>query len=191
MFPEALAPEHRTRARELTQKLGARLADEGYRGLLEIDYLVDTDTDELYLGELNPRLSGISSMTNVSASAYADVPLFLFHLLEYLDTDYELDVDDVNRRWSSHDETDDWSQLILKEPDDGVELLTVTPATGVWRLDDGGGIGSAASATTGTACTTTPRASTCACSLPATTATRAPTSASSSPAGAFRPRTTS
>ena len=140
VFPEALAPEHRARARELTQKLGARLAEEGYRGLLEVDYLVDTDSDELYLGELNPRLSGISSMTNVSASAYADMPLFLFHLLEYLDTDYELDVDDVNRRWSSHDEDDDWSQLILKEPDDAVELLTVTPATGVWRLEDGGGI---------------------------------------------------
>ena len=139
VFPEVLAPKHRARARELTQKLGARLAEEGYRGLLEIDYLVDTDSDELYLGELNPRLSGISSMTNVSASAYADMPLFLFHLLEYLDTDYELDVDDVNRRWSSHDEDDDWSQLILKEPDDAVELLTVTPATGVWRLGDGSG----------------------------------------------------
>ena len=142
VFPEALSQEHRERARQLTQKLGARLAEEGYRGLLEIDYLVDTDTDELYLGELNPRLSGISSMTNVSASAYADMPLFLFHLLEYMEVDYELDVDDVNRRWSAHDETDDWSQLILKEPDDGVELLTVTPATGVWRLNDrGGGIG--------------------------------------------------
>ncbi|MDQ5834260.1 MAG: hypothetical protein M3550_14575, partial [Actinomycetota bacterium] len=56
VFPEALSSEHRQRARELTLKLGARLAQEGYRGLLEIDYLVDTDSGELYLGELNPRL---------------------------------------------------------------------------------------------------------------------------------------
>jgi biotin carboxylase len=140
IFPDALSPEHRERARELTRKLGDRLAKEGYRGLLEIDYLVDLDGGELYLGELNPRLSGISSMTNVSASAYADMPLFLFHLLEYMDVDYEVDVDDINRRWSSHDATDVWSQLVLKEPDDAVELLTGTPKTGIWRLGDGAGI---------------------------------------------------
>ncbi len=140
IFPDALSPEHRERARELTRRLGDRLAREGYRGLLEIDYLVDLDSGELYLGELNPRLSGISSMTNVSASAYADMPLFLFHLLEYMDVDYEIDVDDINRRWSSHDPTDVWSQLVLKEPNDLVELLTGTPRTGIWRLDDDGGI---------------------------------------------------
>ena len=135
IFPEALPPEHRARARELTRKLGDRLAQEGYRGLLEIDYLVDTDSGELFLGELNPRISGISSMTNVSASAYADMPLFLFHLLEYMNVDYEIDVEEINRRWSAHDATDVWSQLVLKEPEDRVELLTATPTTGVWRLE--------------------------------------------------------
>jgi biotin carboxylase len=141
IFPEALSPGHRERARELTRRLGDRLAREGYRGLLEIDYLLDRDSGELYLGELNPRLSGISSMTNVSASAYADMPLFLFHLLEYLDVDYEIDLEDINRRWSSHDATDVWGQLVLKEPEDRVELLTAAPRTGIWRLDDAGGIG--------------------------------------------------
>ena len=100
IFPDALSPEHRERARVLTQKLGDRLAAEGYRGFLEIDYLADVDTGELYLGEINPRISGVTSMTNVTAGAYADVPLFLFHLLEYLDVDYEIDVDDINRRWA-------------------------------------------------------------------------------------------
>ena len=74
-------------------------------------------------------------MTNVSASAYADMPLFLFHLLEHMEVEYEIDVDEINRRWSSHDATDVWSQLILKEPNDSVELLTEVPKTGIWRLD--------------------------------------------------------
>ena len=100
IFPEALSPEHRERARVLTQKLGDRLAVEGYRGFLEIDYLADVDSGELYLGEINPRISGVTSMTNVTAGAYADMPLFLFHLLEYMDVDYEIDVDDINRRWA-------------------------------------------------------------------------------------------
>ena len=46
---------------------------------------------EVYLGELNPRISGASSITNVTAGAYADIPLFAFHLLEYFDVDFELD----------------------------------------------------------------------------------------------------
>jgi hypothetical protein len=140
IFPGALSPANRERALDFTRRLGDRLAVEGYRGLLEVDYLVDANTDELYLGELNPRLSGISSMTNVSASAYADMPLFLFHLAEYLDVDYELDVEDLRRRWGNDRLTDVWGQIILKEPDDGVELLTDAPRTGIWRLGADGQI---------------------------------------------------
>ena len=140
IFPGALSATNQQRALEFTRRLGDRLAREGYRGQLEIDYLVDAATDELYLGELNPRLSGISSMTNVSASAYADMPLFLFHLAEYLDIDYEIDVADLNRRWGSERLTDVWGQIILKEPEDRVELLTKAPRTGIWRMDDHGQI---------------------------------------------------
>src|SRR3954451_18794419 len=137
MFPEALSAEHRERARVLTQQLGDRLAVEGYRGFVEIDYLADVDTGELYLGEINPRISGVTSMTNVTAAAYADVPLFLFHLLEYLDVDYEIDVEDINRRWAEASSVDVWSQIILKDTRDDVERLTRAPRTGVWRLDGG------------------------------------------------------
>ena len=140
IFPELLSPEHSERARALTRKLGDRLAAEGYRGFLEVDFLVDADTEELYLGELNPRISGITSMTNVTAAAYADIPLFLFHMLEYLDVDYEIDVDDINRRWAQASSVDVWSQLVLKDTRDGVQRLTAAPRTGVWRFDDAGRI---------------------------------------------------
>ena len=115
----------------MTERLGARLAQEGYRGFFEVDFLVDIDTGELYLGELNPRVSGASSMTNVTAGAYADMPLFLFHLLEYLDVDYEIDVDEINARWAKTAGEDVWSQLIIKETDPEVELLTAAPRTGI------------------------------------------------------------
>jgi biotin carboxylase len=138
IFPEALSPEHRERARVLTQQLGERLAGEGYRGFLEIDYLADVETGELYLGEINPRISGVTSMTNVTAGAYADMPLFLFHLLEYMDVDYEIDVDDINRRWAAASSVDVWSQIILKDTGDEVEQLSRAPQTGIWRLGDDG-----------------------------------------------------
>jgi biotin carboxylase len=136
IFPEALSPEHRERARVLTQRLGERLAKEGYRGFFEVDYLADLDTGELYLGELNPRISGVTSMTNVTAGAYADMPLFMFHLLEYLDVDYEVDVEEINERWAQASSVDVWSQLIVKQTYDSVELINDAPRTGIWKLDD-------------------------------------------------------
>jgi biotin carboxylase len=138
IFPDALSPERRVQARGMTERLGARLAQEGYRGFFEVDFLSDKDTGELYLGELNPRVSGASSMTNVTAGAYADIPLFLFHLLEYMDVEYELDVDEINSRWAKTAGEDVWSQLIIKSTDDDVDLITAAPKTGVYELDDAG-----------------------------------------------------
>jgi hypothetical protein len=134
----ALSASNRETALEYTRRLGDRLAKEGYRGQLELDYLVDAGSGDLYLGEINPRLSGISSMTNVSASAYADMPLFLFHLAEYLDLDYEIDIEDLRRRWASDHLADVWGQIILKELGDGIELLVEAPQTGIWRLQEDG-----------------------------------------------------
>ena len=77
-------------------------------------------------------------MTSVSAGAYADMPLVLLHLAEYLDVDYELDVAEINDRWARTAALDEWSQLVIKETREDVELLTSAPRTGVWRLDSSG-----------------------------------------------------
>jgi hypothetical protein len=138
LFPEALTTIQRATAIDYVQRLGGRLAQEGYKGFLEIDVLVDVDTDEVYLGELNPRISGASSMTNVTAGAYADVPLFLFHLLEYMDVDYVVDVEEINERWLELAAIDVWAQLIMKEPVDSVERILAAPRTGTYKLDANG-----------------------------------------------------
>jgi biotin carboxylase len=138
LFPEALSEAHRATAISHVRKLGDRLAKEGYKGFLEIDVLVDLDTDAVYLGELNPRISGASSMTNVTAGAYADVPLFLFHLLEFMDVDYTIDVEEINERWRELAAVDVWAQLIMKEPTDSVERILAAPRTGTWHLSDDG-----------------------------------------------------
>ncbi|MGH3318549.1 MAG: biotin carboxylase [Nocardioidaceae bacterium] len=138
LYPEALADHHRARAIEHVRRLGDRLGKEGYRGFFEVDVLVDLDTDEVYLGELNPRISGASSITNVTAGAYADIPLFLFHLLEYLDVDYTIDVDELNERWRELAAVDVWSQLVMKEPEDRLERIQAAPRTGQWHLHEDG-----------------------------------------------------
>jgi hypothetical protein len=140
LYPDALTSTQRSTAISHVRRLGDRVAQEGYRGFFEVDVLIDTDTDDVYLGELNPRISGASSMTNVTAGAYADVPLFLFHLLEFMDVDYTLDVEEINERWRELAAVDVWSQLIMKEPIDSVERILRAPVTGLYRVTEDGAL---------------------------------------------------
>jgi biotin carboxylase len=110
------------------------LRREGYRGYFELDFLADEDSEEIYLGELNPRVTGASSITNVTAVAYGDMPLFLFHLLEFMDVDFEIDVDELNARWAEPGNIDDWTQFIMKQTDERVERIVAAPTSGVWRM---------------------------------------------------------
>ena len=140
MFAGAFTQEVRDKAREYTFKFGEALREEGYRGYFELDFLIDTDTNEVYLGELNPRVTGASSLTNVAAFAHSDVPLFLFHLLEFSGEDFDIDIEELNERWAHPDSIDSWSQLVIKHTDESVDLLTEAPQSGVWRMADDGSI---------------------------------------------------
>lgn len=136
VFPEVLTERQRQLARQRTFAMGERLRREGYRGYFELDFLADAGSGEMYLGELNPRVTGASSITNVTAVAYGDMPLFLFHLLEFMDVEYEIDVDELNERWAHPGNIDHWTQFILKQTDETVELITNAPSSGIWRMGD-------------------------------------------------------
>ncbi|HET7235285.1 MAG TPA: biotin carboxylase, partial [Actinomycetota bacterium] len=138
VFADVLTEQHRTQARAYTQAMGERLREEGYRGYFELDFLADVDSGEMYLGELNPRVTGASSITNVTAVAYGDMPLFLFHLLEFMDVDYQIDVDELNERWTHPANIDEWAQWVMKQSEDTVELITRAPPSGRWRMRPGG-----------------------------------------------------
>ena len=77
---------------EMAQKLGDQLYKAGYKGAFCMDFLIDTDTREVYLGEINPRISGASPLTNLITSTYGGCPIYMFHLLEFMDVEWELDL---------------------------------------------------------------------------------------------------
>jgi len=138
IFADSFTPKIRQTARDLTFKFGEQLRAEGYRGYFELDFLIDKKTEEIWLGELNPRVTGASSMTNHAAFAHADAPLFLFHLLEFCGVDFEFDVHDLNARWADPDNIDSWSQLVIKHPEDSVDMVTHAPQSGIWHLKEDG-----------------------------------------------------
>lgn len=140
MFAGAFTQEVQDKAREYTFKYGEALREEGYRGYFELDFLIDNESGEVYLGELNPRVTGASSLTNVAAFAHSDVPLFLFHLLEFSDQDFDIDIEELNKRWSDPQSIDSWSQLVIKHTDESVDLLTQAPQSGVWKMAGDGSI---------------------------------------------------
>ena len=120
LFPEALSEAHRAVAIEHVRRLGDRL-HEG-QGLSSRPMCSPSSTPIRSTSGSSTRvISGASSMTNVTCRAYADIPLFLFHLLEFMDVDYEVDVDEINERWRDLAAVDVRAQLIMKEPVDSVE----------------------------------------------------------------------
>jgi len=134
IFDGAFNEKIRNKAREYTFRFGNQLTEEGYRGYFELDFLIDQKSGEIYLGECNPRVTGASSMTNHAAFAHADAPLFLFHLLEFSNIPFELDVEAINQRWSDSANIDSWCQLIIKHTEDTVDIITAAPETGIWRM---------------------------------------------------------
>ncbi len=138
IFSTAFPRKTRERARELTFKFGEQLRKEGYRGYFELDFLIEKKSGDIWLGELNPRITGASSMTNHAAFAHADAPLFLFHLLEFSKKRFQLDVDELNGRWADPKNIDSWSQMVIKHTEDTVDIVTDAPETGIYRmLEDG------------------------------------------------------
>ena len=63
----AFSDAQRKQASHQTMLIGNAIQALGYRGYFEVDWLIDQDTDTLYLGELNPRLTGLSPLTNLAA----------------------------------------------------------------------------------------------------------------------------
>lgn len=140
IFADAFQQSIRDKARNYTFDFGNQLAQEGYRGYFELDFLIDQKDGEIYLGECNPRVTGASSMTNHAAFAHADAPLFLFHLLEFSGVDFDLDVEELNNRWADPDNIDGWCQMVIKHTEDTVDIITQAPESGIWHMNNDGSV---------------------------------------------------
>ncbi|MDZ4716178.1 MAG: biotin carboxylase [Cytophagales bacterium] len=140
IFADAFTPAIRKKAKKYTEQFGNQLRKEGYKGYFELDFLIDQDTQELYLGELNPRITGASSITNHAVFALSDVSLFLFHMLEWMNQPYKISVNAVNSRWFKAENIDSWGQLVIKYTDSKVQLITDAPRSGIYKMKDDGTI---------------------------------------------------
>ncbi len=140
IYADAFTPAIRKKARKYAQLFGNQLRKEGYKGYFELDFLIDQDNQQLYLGELNPRITGASSITNHAVFALSDMPLFLFHMLEWMNEPYKLSVNAINNRWFKADNIDSWGQLVIKYTDKDVRIITEAPRSGIYVMNPDGSI---------------------------------------------------
>jgi hypothetical protein len=137
MYAHAFPPEINEKAMNYTIRMGEQLCKEGYKGYFELDFLIDSDDGQFFLGEMNPRFSGISPLTNNASFVQQDLPLMLLHLLEWMDVDYELDVAALNARWSNQDTLAPLSLFYFCHVEDTV---VKAPPTGIYQLYPDGSI---------------------------------------------------
>ncbi|BAY22940.1 hypothetical protein NIES2100_27040 [Calothrix sp. NIES-2100] len=141
LFSGAFTPAICHQAQEYTLKFAEQLRKVGYRGYFDLDYLIDRQSGQLYLSEINPRISGVTPLTSHSAFATAQIPLFLFHLLEFADVEFELDVHGFNTAWLTDSLAKDcWGSLIIKHTKDSIEQVIKAPQSGIWSMDDAGNL---------------------------------------------------
>ncbi|NNM81176.1 MAG: biotin carboxylase [Burkholderiales bacterium] len=139
LYESAFSPEIRRLVLEKTRAMGDALYRRGYRGYFELDFLIDRGDGEVYLGELNSRITGISAMTNLSDFCTENIPLFLFHLLEFdREVELEIDADAFNEAVLHAGASGVSSQAILKYTDESLKIVTSAPQSVVYSMDDAG-----------------------------------------------------
>jgi len=134
LYQHAFTEEVRRKAHRMTEQLGQALYKRDYRGYFEVDYLIDLDDGNVYLGELNPRITGISAMTNMSNFCDQHVPLFLFHLLEYSEVNFNLTPTEYNQQSLLSGAQAVAGQLIHKYTKPALQVITHAPVSGIYKL---------------------------------------------------------
>jgi hypothetical protein len=132
LTPNTFSESIRTAAQDYALRMGQQLQQVGYKGYFEIDFLIDKELKVLYLGEINLRFCGFTSMLAYALISQQELPPLLYHLAEWLDISYNLDNDDLTQRWMTLLQGSSLSFLYMHN----VSETSMRPIpSGVYRMD--------------------------------------------------------
>jgi len=120
-------------AEALVKKWGEYIYKHGYKGIFGLDVMVD-ENDRVWPVECNARYTGAFPVYTMMQIAQGEMPIDVWHLLEWLGVDYEMNIDEV--------------QKMSRQPKKGAHLLLhnmerrhVTPTktikAGVYKMENG------------------------------------------------------
>lgn len=110
-------------------KVSAKLAEVGYRGILGFDFIVDDE--EINLIEVNPRLVGSIPVFTKLQISMNETPFLLLHVLSFFGFNFQ-DVKIINER-----QVPDFSQLILRNVSSHPVKIIKTMLSGIYKLSNG------------------------------------------------------
>lgn len=94
-YPEKIQKQ----ARKIAQKFGEYLFKKGYKGIFGIDLIIERRTDRVYPCECNPRYTGAFPVYSMIQFKQGEPPFDIFHLLEHLKIDYQMDFQSVQQTY--------------------------------------------------------------------------------------------
>lgn len=90
------SPAEQDRAEKLCEQWGDYLYQQGYKGVFGLDVAADK-AGQVYPVECNSRYTGAFPMYTMMQINNHEMPLDVWHLLEWLGVDYEMDFDEVGK----------------------------------------------------------------------------------------------
>ncbi len=88
------------KARKQALIIGEYLHSLGYKGIFGIDFLMDKIHERVYPIEINPRFTGAFPMLSLIHIKDGIIPMEVFHILEFLDVPYRVDMEELNARYA-------------------------------------------------------------------------------------------
>jgi len=115
-------------------RIGEYVASLGYRGILGIDFIIDEGGREVCPIEINPRFTGAFPMLSLLHLQNGIIPLDVFHILEFLDLPYQLDVEELNKQYARPIKG---SHLLLFLPPGGQKVRFDRLLPGLYQYEPG------------------------------------------------------
>lgn len=122
-----LSEKVENQAYDIVEKVGKYFQSQEYKGIFGLDFVMDTvgayhDTPKLYVTEANPRLLATFPTITMVQLENNEPPIIAFHLLEYLNIDYDTDVAEINQ--------------LMRRPKQGAQMF-LHNLTGRWARNYG------------------------------------------------------
>ncbi len=90
-------------AEKFSMIIGEHLGSMGYRGILGIDYIMDSSGQACFFQEINPRFTGAFPFLSLIHLKKGLVPMEVFHILEFLSVSYKVKVRELNQIYKNTD----------------------------------------------------------------------------------------
>jgi ATP-grasp domain-containing protein len=121
------SPAHQQAVAE-AERVGKKLAAEGYRGIFGLDFLLDP-AGKLFLLEVNPRITGVTPLLTALNENDRGIPFYLLHILELGAYSYTLQDKDADLQSGG-------SLLVVHSLENRPVRVTASIRSGTYRLEN-------------------------------------------------------